>query len=445
MKFFTKYIKWSTLFLVFVIFILQGIWLFQTFQLTKENYKKDIYKKFALGIKQEVQRKFEELNIYTKNEKKNSKKQENSVFKMPEDSLWIHKDFPIDIMVLELLNFKNFHIDISRISTTLKKEDKNLGDFVINRVRTKDNIVLESTAPKTKTEWASSLKTKAIPLRVDESEILQLYILNPNWTIFYQMAFIIFLSALIIGLVTIGIWWQYKNYINEKLLRKFQKDHTEAVIHNMATPLQTIRVANESLKILPQEQQQKFLIIQEKQIVSLESQVKKILTVARANKSGLAINSENINIEEFIQNICEKYKSTEYKQIQLQTTFDLAKPTVLLDTQLFTDVLDNLIENAIKYSRESVAITIDCKRTNDNFIVKVTDNGLGIAPKYQKNIFEKFNRGAAPFRQGAKGFGIGLNFVKTVVEAHKGIVTLFSKGENKGTTFTLSIPQNTEL
>lgn len=104
-----------------------------------------------------------------------------------------------------------------------------------------------------------------------------------------------------------------------------------------------------------------------------------------------------------------------------------------------------LIENAIKYSRESVAITIDCKRTNEEFIVKVTDNGLGIAPKYQKNIFEKFNRGAAPFRQGAKGFGIGLNFVKTVVEAHKGTVSLFSKGENEGTCFTLCIPQKTEL
>ncbi len=442
MNIFTKYLKWNTLFLLLMIFVLQGIWLFQTFQLSQKNLKKELEKEFIYATQSETN--FRELERQKASREKKLVPDKNFEF-ITEKNIAV---FPVNIMILEALWFYNSPFSVDNILVTLEQRIKKqhlAGRFVVNKIRTQDNVVLESTAPETKAEWESALKTAPIPLRLDESEVLQLYLLNPNWTIFYQMAFIIFLSALMIGLVAIGIWWQYKNYINEKLLRKFQKDHTEAVIHNMATPLQTIRVANESLKILPQEQQQKFLTIQERQIISLESQVKKILTVARANKSGLAINTEDITIAAFIQSICEKHKSTEYKEIQLQTTFDLAKPKALLDAQLFTDVLDNLIENAIKYSRESVAITIDCKRTNEEFIVKVTDNGLGIAPKYQKNIFEKFNRGAAPFRQGAKGFGIGLNFVKTVVEAHKGTVSLFSKGENEGTCFTLCIPQKTEL
>ncbi len=119
----------------------------------------------------------------------------------------------------------------------------------------------------------------------------------------------------------------------------------------------------------------------------------------------------------------------------------MEQPTATVDAQLFTEVLHNLIENSIKYSGKSVTITIDCKRTEKELVVKVSDNGLGIASKYQQHIFEKFNRGAAPFRKGAKGFGIGLSFVKVVVEAHEGTVSLFSEGENKGTSFTLRIPQ----
>ncbi len=437
MKFFSKYLKWFTLIVLFIVFTLQSIWLYQTFILSKTNYKKELQKELIkVSLIETVKRSTELGNSLSKEER-------NIPFEMPPDTTYAHKYFPLPIINLEHLYSKKFLIKLNRIDSALKTEKKISGNFVINRVRTKDNVVIESTAPETKAEWKSALKTEAIPLRVDESEVLQLCLLNPNWTIFYQMAFIIFLSALMIGLVAIGFWWQYKMYQKEKLLRIFQKDHTETVIHNMATPIQTIKLATESLKYgaLQKEQQQKFLTIQERQILSLESQVQKILTVSRAKKSALSINTKEVNIKEFIQNICERHKRTKRKEIIIHTTFDLAKTTALLDVQLFTEVIDNLIENAIKYSMESVKIIVDCKRTNEEFIVKVTDNGLGIPPRYQKRIFEKFNRGAAPFRQGAKGFGIGLSFVKVVVEAHKGTISLFSKGENEGTAFTLRIPQ----
>ncbi len=442
MKIFTKYLKWGSFLIVLVTFILQGVWLYQTFQLTQKNYQKELFDNFTSATRREVITRYEEHSKLI--EKLRENKPDSALFMMPDDSLWAHKSYPVDIFFLELIHHFKFFPRIDSIDAILKKERSFEENFVINKIRTKDNVVLESTAPETEKEWASALKTEIIPLRVDESEFIQLYLLNPNWTIFYQMSFIIVLSALIIFLVALGLWWQYKNYINEKLLRQFQKDHTEAVVHNMATPLQTIKIATQTLqenKELSQDKREKFLAVQERQAANLESQVKKILTVSRANTSSFALNPKTVNIQELITNASEHFNAVEQKEVQIQTHFELEHPTAIVDAQMFTEVLHNLIENSIKYSGKSVTVTIDCKRTENELVVKVSDNGLGIAPKYQKHIFEKFNRGAAPFRKGAKGFGIGLSFVKVVVEAHEGTVSLFSEGENKGTSFTLRIPQ----
>ncbi len=282
-----------------MVFALQSVWLYQTFILSKNNYKKELQKELIkVSLVETVKRSTELGNSLSKEER-------NIPFEMPPDTTYAHKYFPLPIINLEHLYSKKFLIKLNRIESDLKKENKILGDFVINRVRTKDNVVLESTAPETKAEWASALKTEAIPLRVDESEVLQLYLLNPNWTIFYQMAFIIFLSALMIGLVAIGFWWQYSNYLKEKSLRQFQKDHTEAVVHNMATPLQTIKIATQTLqenRELPQDKREKFLAVQERQIENLHNQVKKILTVSRANKSSIALNPQTVNIRKAQRN-----------------------------------------------------------------------------------------------------------------------------------------------
>ncbi len=438
MSFFTKYIKWCSVFILSTIFILQGIWVYKTFQLSRSNLTKEVRQAFIYSTQQETDFREKKRQVEI-----NSNKQ--FVFKY--DNLEI-SSYPVNIMILEALYFYGCPIKVANISKILKEELKKRNiytEFVINRTNPKDNIILESTASETKKEWSSALKVESIPLRVDKSEVLQLYLLKPNWTIFHQIIIIIIsLSILLILLVAMGLWWQYSSYLRERKLRQFQKDHTEAVIHNMATPLQTIKITTETLKgsqRLPRDKQEKFLAILERQTGNLQDQVKKILTVSRANKSGLAINTKTVNIENLINNASEQFRNIRKKEVHLDTIFTLEHPSATIDAQLFTEVLSNLIENSIKYSGESVKITINCECTSKELIVKVTDNGLGIAPKYQKHIFDKFNRGAAPFRGGVRGFGIGLSFAKVVIEAHEGKITLFSKGENKGTTFTIRIPQ----
>ncbi|MBS9765978.1 MAG: HAMP domain-containing histidine kinase [Flavobacteriaceae bacterium] len=367
-------------------------------------------------------------------------------FRMPHDSLWAYKVFPVDIMNLELLHFAKYDIKLNRIDSVLRAKKFIQGDFVLNRVYSKDGKVIESTAPEMTGKLDSALKVKEIPLRFDESEVLQLYLLNPEKTIFYKMFSIILLSLAVVLIVFLMLGWQYSLFNKEKEMRQFQKDHTEAIVHNMTSPLQTIQIVNKTFLenvITDQEKREKLLNVQERQISHLQNQVEQILTVSRANSSGIELHSKDVDIKDLISNVCTPLQNHRSKKIEIHTNFDLIKPTAVLDAKLFSDALRNLVENSIKYSKDSVRIEISSVLTATELKITVQDNGLGIAKKHQKDIFEKFNRGNAHFsgKNRIKGFGIGLSFVKAVVNAHKGITTMHSEGENKGCRFVICIPQ----
>ncbi len=112
-----------------------------------------------------------------------------------------------------------------------------------------------------------------------------------------------------------------------------------------------------------------------------------------------------------------------------------------MDKTLIKNAIANLIENSIKYSGDLVVVEIDSYINHNQLFIKVKDNGYGISDDDKTKIFDKFERGAAVKRKGAKGFGLGLNYVKRVVEAHGGIVVLYSK-EGAGSEFTMILPLN---
>jgi len=140
-----------------------------------------------------------------------------------------------------------------------------------------------------------------------------------------------------------------------------------------------------------------------------------------------------------INELIERFSLTGKKEITFQTAIDLPDAFVWLDATLIENALANLIDNAIKYSKEKVTITIKCFIENKWLYISVKDNGFGIAPKDRNRIFEKYERGEAAFRKGATGFGLGLNYVKSVVESHGGNITLKSV-VGEGSEFILQIP-----
>ena len=135
----------------------------------------------------------------------------------------------------------------------------------------------------------------------------------------------------------------------------------------------------------------------------------------------------------------DKFSLQAKKPVSFKINIDLESTHIIADPVYLPNAVSNLIDNAIKYSGDSVTVDIYCHSSNNQLFIEVSDNGFGISEKDREKIFEKFERGAAVGRRGAKGFGLGLNYVKQVMNAHGGTVSLSSL-EGEGSKFVLYMP-----
>ncbi len=170
--------------------------------------------------------------------------------------------------------------------------------------------------------------------------------------------------------------------------------------------------------------------------------VNKLLTISKLENKKLILNKNEVNLEPIINDLIEKAKAKVEKPINIIT--DLKTKTVLADEQYMTEAIANLIDNAIKYSKEEIEIKITTSENDKYVILKIYDNGIGISKEDQRIIFDKFGRAAIHEQNrkgGVSGFGLGLNYVDQVMQAHGGKVAVTSEKE-KYSEFTLYIPKS---
>jgi two-component system phosphate regulon sensor histidine kinase PhoR len=179
------------------------------------------------------------------------------------------------------------------------------------------------------------------------------------------------------------------------------------------------------------------------QVVRLQAMVNQVLTLAYSNSKQLDLKREDIDIRQMIGSLITKFSVEKDKEIQFTEKYDLKHVVVHADALYLSNAISNLIDNAIKYSGESVQIGIECTVGDKLIHIRVKDNGFGISQKDQQKIFERFERGAEIKRNYVSGFGLGLNYVKEVIEAHGGVVALSSR-EGYGSEFTITIPVHVE-
>ena len=152
----------------------------------------------------------------------------------------------------------------------------------------------------------------------------------------------------------------------------------------------------------------------------------------------MQLHKETVVLEPLIDDLIEKFRLKNHKPVEFSKAFHHCN-SVYADAFCLREILSNLIDNAIKYSGETVKIDIVCEEESNYTKIKVHDNGLGISFKEQNKIFDKFERADAGKRSNAGGFGLGLNYVQRVMTAHNGKVSLESI-ENKFSEFTLFFP-----
>ena len=214
--------------------------------------------------------------------------------------------------------------------------------------------------------------------------------------------------------------------------------------HEFKTPLATISLAVDALKnekvLANPEKLEYFRGIIKEENVRMNKHVETILQAALMDRKELKLNRTEIHLHEMLQQVVENYQlQLENKNGEVQTLFNAKNDLVSVDEVHFANLLSNLIDNAIKYSNDSIFIKVSTHSTSKQLIIRIEDNGIGMSKETVKRIFEKFYRAHTGNLHNVKGFGLGMSYVKTVIDAHKGKMRVEST-LGKGSIFTIEIP-----
>ncbi len=292
-----------------------------------------------------------------------------------------------------------------------------------------------------------SLQTDKVPLRKDYSIVIQAQFVNPNNLFFGKMGLLLVSTTILLIFVVFCIIYQVRIISKMNKISQIREDFSYAMVHDMKTPLSTIMMVQDMLESgrldTRPEIKNKYMSIAKSETDHLFALTNKILTISKLENHKLEMNKTEVELTPIIEKLTEKFKAKAQKPVNF--IISLQAKTAYADNDYLGEVLSNLIDNAIKYSKESVEINITAEESERYTILKVRDNGMGISEADQKVIFQKYERAAAAKRSrrnGASGFGLGLNFVDQVIKAHDGRIFVNST-EGEFTEFTIYLPLDT--
>jgi two-component system, OmpR family, phosphate regulon sensor histidine kinase PhoR len=251
---------------------------------------------------------------------------------------------------------------------------------------------------------------------------------------------VVFFTLVIVS----AFFFTVRALLRQKKLSEIKNDFINNMTHEFKTPLATISLAVDALrneKVMYDRQKSDYFsgIIKEEN-KRMNKQVETILQAALLEKQELQLNLQLIHVHQIISKVMENFalqfqEKSAKSDLQLNAKQDLIKA----DEVHFTNLVTNLIDNAVKYSKDHLILKITTHNTNKNLVLRIEDNGIGMNKETQRRIFEKFFRAHTGNIHNVKGFGLGLSYVKTVVDAHHGKIRVDST-LGKGTAFTIDFP-----
>jgi len=283
-----------------------------------------------------------------------------------------------------------------------------------------------------------------MPVFDDGSDHILLYFPHRHEYILEQMDFWI-VSTVVLFLALIGLAASLFYFYRQKFLAEIQKDFVNNFTHEFKTPLAVMKIAADVLEqdsIARQpDRLQRYANIIKNQTEHLQGQVERLLRTASIESKDLPIRKEDIDAHQLIEQALGKVQPLiEQKKARVEIKVEESNTRVQGDKAHLELAVVNLLENALKYSAEP-HIVVETGQLEDEFFISVKDNGVGIEKQYLKNIFKKFYRVPTGDIHNVKGFGLGLDFVKRIIDAHKGKIKVNSL-PGIGTEFRLFIPLN---
>lgn len=236
--------------------------------------------------------------------------------------------------------------------------------------------------------------------------------------------------------------------IRQKKISEMKSDFLNNMTHEFKTPIATISLAADTItnpKIIRDESSiRHFIGMIKKENSRMNKKVETILQIASLDKKEINFNYDNLSLHSIIERAAETIEiHLHQKKGKLKLQLEATDPMVYGDQEHLTNLVSNLLDNAVKYSPESPDITVLTINTNGGIMMSVQDKGIGMTKSVQSRIFDRFYRQGSGNIHDVKGFGLGLNYVRAIIDAHKGSINVFSE-PGKGSRFEIFLPSNWE-
>ena len=234
--------------------------------------------------------------------------------------------------------------------------------------------------------------------------------------------------------------------LRQKKLGDIKNDFINNMTHEFKTPIATISLAVDALRnekvMSDRDKMGYFNSIIKEENQRMNRQVETILKASQLEKQEVELVLKPLHVHEVIKDVADNFiLQLEDKKGNIELQLNAAEDLIDADEVHFSNLINNMIDNAVKYSKDNIApeIKISTSTTAKNFVFKIEDNGIGMTKETLKRIFEKFYRAHTGNVHNVKGFGLGLSYVKTMVEAHDGDIKADSI-PGRGSTFIIEFP-----
>lgn len=363
---------------------------------------------------------------------------ERIVSEVVENLLWITETKNVE----ERLN--KSEID-NQLTAELKNKGINAGYIFAVKSEKRDSLFFINNTEQISELENSIYKARLFPEELYKSpDYLVLFFPNRTSYLLRSMSTVLLLSGLSILAIIVLYYRTVKMLIRQKKISEIKNDLINNITHEFKTPISTISLASEALiepgLINDETRTQKYSSIIKEESIRLQSMVDSLLDTAMLENGEYYLEKREIDIHSIIkQEVNRKILVQQDLKSNIKMKLIADNHMLFADQLHITNIFSNILDNAIKYSWEKPQINISTEDVDNGIQILIADNGIGIGKNQQKKIFDTFYRVPTGNIQNTRGYGIGLSYVKKLVESHNGKISVKSKPD-EGTTFKLFFP-----
>jgi two-component system phosphate regulon sensor histidine kinase PhoR len=388
-------------------------------------------------------------NIYKRDEQTNPKKYEKgeaiNIDKVKNPKLDRSDYINLLNLAVEKYLGRNFPMSLDRVDSlaTIELARRHIdSEFLVREINPKNESILK-VSKKDFEPSIFAVESKLLSLDFEGKRSLQLVLTNPMRNIFSQMGYLL-AGSLVLALICLyGLWFLFYTLAKQKQLLQVKNDFFGHTAHELKRPVAQLHMALDAISRTTIDEnplkKARYMAIMKEATQDMSEKIGMIMTLSMAEEGVFRLNYSNFDLIALIETLREKFTAVSDKTVSIQFEGAAEKMMIHADHDHIRQTIANLIDNAIKYSNDTVVVTISVTRQKGNLMLCVKDNGIGIAADKINSVFEKYTRiNSAP--GSPSGFGIGLSYVKAVIEKHAGRIEVSSE-LTKGSEFRVYLPE----